>query len=39
MKRYLTWHVERVRGDDGSQAGTGFAGITYVEMPKSWLPT
>lgn len=23
----------------GSQAGTGFAGITYVEVPKSWLPT
>lgn len=23
----------------GSQAGTGFVGMTYVEIPKSWLPT
>lgn len=23
----------------GSQAGTGFVSLTYVELPKSWLPT
>lgn len=23
----------------GSNAGTGFAGLTYVELPSSWLPT